>query len=123
MNELGRSEVAIGGVLGAMHHFPGVDIAAAPYLDIVVHGSVHTDLSFIEKLALGLERDDSPDAHAHVMVHFANRPHSLFETRDGVVWAHVLDCLVHLWSARLIHQVEDLIQHIAPGEKREPLTN
>lgn len=113
--KLQRSDVAVGGVLGAMHHYPALDITGAPHLDIVVHGSPSADLSFVAELDPGLVRDDTPTAYANVMVHFVNRPISLFETRDGVVWADVLECMVHLWDARLIHQVENLINHIAPG--------
>lgn len=119
--KLGRQDVAIGGVLGAKHHFPGLDITAAPHLDIVVHGTQHADLSFIEQLDPGLVLDDSIDAHGHVIVHFVNRPYSLFETKDGVVWADVLDCMVNLWDSHLVHQVEDLINHVAPGGLREPV--
>jgi hypothetical protein len=121
--KLGRQDVAIGGVLGAKHHLPGLDITAAPHLDVVVHGTQHTDLSFIEKLDPGLVRDDSMAAHGHVIVHFVNRPHSLFETEEGVVWADVLDCMVNLWDAHLVHQVEDLINQIAPGGLGEPIRN
>ena len=119
--KLRRSDVAVGGVLGAMHHYPALDITGAPHLDIVVHGSLSTDLSFVSELDPGLVRDDTPGAYAHVMVHFVNRPFSLFETRDGRVWADVLECLVHLWDAHLIHQVENLIRHIAPGGLSGPL--
>lgn len=119
--KLGRQDVAIGGVLGAKHHFPGLDITAAPHLDVVVHGTQHTDLSFVEQLDPGLVRDDSIDAHGHVIVHFVNRPHSLFEIKEGVVWADVLDCMVNLWDSHLVHQVENLINHIAPGGLREPI--
>ena len=112
--KLGRSDVAVGGVLGALHYYPALDITGTPHLDIVVHGSPSTDLSFVAQLDPGLERDDAPSAYANVVVHFVNRPFSLFETRDGVVWADVLECMVHLWDAHLIHQVENLIRHIAP---------
>lgn len=119
--KLGRSDVAIGGVLGALHYYPSLDITGTPRLDIVVHGSPSTDLSFVAQLDPGLERDDAPQAYANVMVHFVNRPFSLFETRDGVVWADVLECMVHLWNAHLMHQVENLIGHIAPGGLPAPL--
>jgi hypothetical protein len=36
-----------------------------------------------------------------------------------VVWADVLDCLVHLWKAGLIHQVEDLIVHLTRQAKQQ----
>jgi len=121
--KLGRQDLAIGGVLGAKHHYPGLDITAAPNLDVVVHGTPHTDLSFVEKLDPGLMRDDSIDSQAHVIVHFVNRPHNLFELKDGVVWADVLDCMVNLWDAHLVHQVENLIQHVAPGGLPKPKGN
>jgi len=121
MAKLQRSDVAVGGVLGAMHHYPELDITGAPHLDIVVHGSPSTDLSFVAELDPGLVRDDTPGAYAVVMVHFVNRPFSLFETRDGMVWADVLECMVHLWDAHLIYQVENLIRHIAPGGLGGPL--
>lgn len=119
--KLHRSDVAVGGVLGAMHHYPALDITGAPHLDIVLHGSPSADLTFVSELDPGLVRDETPGTYANVMVHFVNRPFSLFETRDGMVWADVLECLVHLWDAHLIHQVENLIRHIAPGGLSEPL--
>lgn len=119
--KLGRKDVAIGGVLGAKHHFPGLDITGAPQLDLVVHGTQHADLSFIEQLDPGLVRDDSQDQRGHVVVHFANRPNSLFKDEDGFVWADVLDCLVNLWASEQIHLVENLINHVAPGGLRGPI--
>lgn len=119
--KLGRSDVAVGGVLGAMHYYPALDITGTPHLDIVIHGSPSTDLCFVAQLDPGLERDDTPSAYAKVMVHFVNRPFSLFDARDGVVWADVLECMVHLWDAHLIHQVENLIRHLAPGGLPAPL--
>ena len=114
---LGRNDVAVGGVLGATHHYPAIDITGAPRLDILIHGTHHADLSFIEQLDPGLERNDSPEGNAHVVVHFTNRRESYFEVQNGEVWADVLDCLVHLWKAGLTHQVEDLITHLARQAK------
>jgi len=121
--KLGRQDVAIGGVLGAKHHFPGLDITAAPHLDLLMHGTQHADLSFVEQLDPGLVRDDSTQAHGHVIVNFVNRPHSLFVMQDGVMWADVLDCMVNLWDSHLLHQVENLINHVAPGGLRYQIGN
>jgi hypothetical protein len=115
---LGRNDVAVGGVLGATHHYPAIDITGAPRLDILIHGTHHADLSFIEQLDPGLERDDSPEGHALVVVHFTNRCESYFEVQNGLVWADALDCLVHLWKAGLTHQVEDLITHLTRQAKQ-----
>ena len=114
VRKLGRDDIAIGGVLGAMHYFPDLDMTAAPHLDLVVHGNMQTDLSFVEQLDPGLERDDTALGRSHVIVHYLNRPNALFETHEGVVWAGVLECLVHLWDSEFMHQVEQLINHIAP---------
>jgi hypothetical protein len=121
LSKLGRQDLAIGGVLGAKHHFPALDMTAAPHLDIVVHGNLHTDLSFVAQLDPALVRDDAAKGQAHVIVHFLNRPNSLFETKDGFVWADVLECLVNLWDAGFIHQVEHLINHVAPVGLRQPI--
>lgn len=111
---LARSDAAVGGLLGATHYFPSMDITGTPCLDILIHGTHHADLSFIKQLDAGLVRDDSPHAHAHahVVVHFTHRHESYFEVQKGFVWADVLDCLVHLCKAGLSHQVEDLIRHL-----------
>lgn len=121
LSKLGRQDLAIGGVLGAKHHFPALDMTAAPHLDIVVHGNLHTDLSFVAQLDPALVRDDAAKGQAHVNVHFLNRPNSLFEMKDGFVWADVLECLVNLWDAGFIHQVENLINHVAPVGLRQPI--
>lgn len=109
---LALRDVSIGGVLGAAHHVSTIDAANVPCLDLLVHGTIHTDLSFIERLDPGLVRDDSMQAVPHVRVHFTNRHKSHFETIDGVVWADVLDCLVHMWKAGMDKQVEGLISHL-----------
>jgi len=115
---LERKDVAIGGVLGALHHYPALDITGAPRLDIVVHGTPHADLSFIEQLDPGLVRDDAAQGHAQVVVHFANRRESHFDIQKGAVWADVLDCLVHLWKGGLTHQAQDLMAHLTQQANR-----
>ena len=114
VRKLGRDDIAIGGVLSAMHYFPDLDMTVAPHLDLVVHGNMQADLSFVEQLDPGLVRDDAAVETAHVIVHYLNRPNALFEIQNGVVWAGVLECLVHLWNSEFMHQVEQLINHIAP---------
>lgn len=112
--DLGRKDLAVGGVLAARHILPGLDIVSAPHLDILVHGDAHTDLSFIGELDPGLVRDDSAADRAHVVVHFINRPVSLFREEGSAVWGDILDCMANLWSAGMTHQVEDIIRRVAP---------
>lgn len=123
LSAMDLKDVAIGGVLGAMHHDPALDITGAPRLDLLIHGTPHADLSFIERLDPGLVRDEAASVQAHVVVHFTNRPESHFEVQEGRVWADGLDCLVQLWQAGLTHQVEDLISHLTRQAKQPRETN
>lgn len=106
---LQRDDLAIGGLMGAMHHFPSLDATAAPFLDILVHGTARSDLSFIEQIDPGLQRSRDPNEPAHVVVHFVDRPRSLFVREDGQNWGALADCIANMQRARLAHQVEDAI--------------
>jgi hypothetical protein len=70
----------------------------------------------MQKLDPGLERDDSAK-YPRVVVHFTNRRESYFETADGSVWSSDLDCLVHMWHAGLMHQVEDFVEFLGRRAK------
>lgn len=113
---LQRDDLAIGGLMGAMHHLPALDATAAPFLDILVHGTARSDLSFIEQIDPGLRRSRDPHEPAHVVVHFVDRPRSLFVREDGQNWGSLPDCIANMQRARLAHQVEDAIRRIE--EKR-----
>jgi len=115
MFDQGRKDVAVGGVLGARHILPGLDLVSAPHLDILVHGGPNTDLSFVQDLDPGLVRDDTQTSRSHVVVHYINRPVSLFRLEGPAVWGDLLDCMANLWAAGLTHQVEDIIKSVAPG--------
>ncbi len=113
ITKMGRSDVAIGGVLGAMKHYPELDITAAPHLDLVVHGSPNSDLSFIKELDPGLELADPREKFPLVIVHFVNQPANEFETsNNGKVYASLPQCLADMWGAGLTHQVEDVLENL-----------
>jgi hypothetical protein len=114
--KLGRDDLAIGGVMAGLHHYTGLDITGVPRLDILLHGTHHADLSFMQKLDPGLECDDSAK-YPRFVVHFTNRRESYFEAADGYVWACDLDCLVYMWHARLMHQVEDFVEFLGRRAK------
>lgn len=116
LSEMALKDVAIGGVLGAMHHSPALGITRVPQLDILIHGTQHADLSFIERLEPALVREDvAPGyglAQTQVVVHFTNRLESHFDVQNGYVWADGLDCLVQMWQAGLTQQVEGFISYL-----------
>ena len=108
--QLKREELAIGGVIGALHHLPALDATASPQLDILVHGTRRSDLSFVTEIDPGLELHDGRPDIAHVVVHFIDRPASLFERHVGQLWGSLPDCIANMQKAGLTHQVNDALR-------------
>lgn len=109
---LQRNDLAVGGLMGALHHLPALDATAAPQLDILVHGTPRSDLSFIEEIDPGLKMTKDQRETAHVVVHFIDRPVSMFDHQDGQNYGTIADCIANMYRARQMHQVEDAIQRI-----------
>jgi hypothetical protein len=103
LEKLNPQNVALGGVLGARHYYPDLDIVGTPLLDISVHcGEQHANLSFIEKLDPALKREGDPLKTANVVVHIVRDANPLFEPREGgLLWADPVECLLDLHEARL----------------------
>ena len=114
---LQRDDLAVGGLMGALHHLPALDATSSPQLDILVHGTRRADLSFITDIDTGLERYKGRTELAHVVVHFIDRPVSLFEHQDGQNWGALPDCIANLHKAGLTHQVNDALQLIKQGQR------
>ncbi|OGB33742.1 MAG: hypothetical protein A3F78_03780 [Burkholderiales bacterium RIFCSPLOWO2_12_FULL_61_40] len=108
--QLQRDDLAVGGLMAALHHLPALDATSSPQLDILVHGTRRADLSFIAEMDPGLERYEGRADLAHVVVHFIDRPASLFVHQDRQNWGSLPDCIANLQKAGLIHQVNDALQ-------------
>jgi hypothetical protein len=113
--KLQRDDLAIGGLMGAIHHLPALDATIPPQLDILVHGTRRADLGFIKEIDPGLEPFTGREETANVVVHFIDRPQSLFERRDGQQWGSLPDCIANMQKARLTPQVNDALQLIRGG--------
>src|SRR3569833_919453 len=112
--------IAIGGVFGAKHYCPALDIVSAPRLDISVHSpKSRLELDFIEALDPALKRVDDPLIPAHVAVHATQHADSLFRDRSvGLHWADPVDCFFDLREARLDAQANQLFRVL---QNRRPL--
>lgn len=119
---LQRDDLAIGGLMGALHHLPALDATSSPQLDILVHGTRRANLSFITEMDPGLERFEGRTEMAHVVVHFIDRPAPLFEYRDGRNWGSLPDCIANMQKAGLTHQVNDALQLIQVASARTGMT-
>jgi len=111
LERLNLPGLGIGGVLGARHYYPDLDLVGAPRLDLSLHcDRGRVDLGFIEKLDPALKQQDDPLKPANVVVHVVRHKDSLFTPRQGVLcWADPIECLLDLHEARLESQASQFL--------------
>jgi hypothetical protein len=114
LGKLDLPKVALGGVVGAQHYLPRLDIINTPRLDLSLHCPGKTvSLAFVKRLDPALELIESPDAPADVIVHLVRHPSSLFTPRaEGLSWADPLECLLDLYEARLGAQASQFFAYL-----------
>lgn len=122
LEKLNPPGLAIGGVLGAKHYYPDLDLVGTPRLDLSLHcPGKRLNLEFIERLDPALKRVDDPLAPASVVVHAVRHADPQFTPRDGgLAWADSLECLFDLHEARLdlqAGQFLDALQRQRPTSK------
>lgn len=97
--------VALSGVLGAMHHFPNLDITAAPRLDLSVYGG---DLRFVAKLDAGLVPAQDNKRKPSVVLHLQRDCRPVEDVKRAPQWAARLDCLADLEQMGLQAEAHEL---------------
>jgi hypothetical protein len=122
LRQLQRQDIAVGGVLGAKHYQPSLDLVGNPRLDISIHSGRKTaDLSFVERLDPGLEKTVRRDESPTLMIHTIRRAESLFQPgEDGLPWADPVECLLDLHEMRLESQALEFLNSF-PATKGRPL--
>jgi hypothetical protein len=107
--KLEQSDIAVGGVFGAKHYYPSLDLTRSPRLDLTIHGN-RVDWGFVERLDPALKRAQDPSEPANLAVHFVRRHDSLFDKGDdGVNWADPVECLLDLHEMRLESQAREFL--------------
>ena len=114
LEKLAPPGLAIGGVLGALHDFPALDIVGAPRLDLSVHcPGKHLNLDFIKALDPALKPVTDPLQPATLVVHAVRHADPLFVPRQGgLAWADPVECLLDLHEARLEMQASQFLDHL-----------
>jgi hypothetical protein len=122
LRKLQRGDVAVGGVRGAKHYQPSLDLIGETRLDLSVHAVEKAgDLSFVERLDPALERVTRRDQTPVLVVHQIRRAESLFQAgEDGLPWADPVECLLDLQEARLEPQAREFLQSF-PTTTGKPL--
>lgn len=111
LRQLKRQDIAVGGVLGAKHYQPSLDLVGNPRLDLSIHAGRKTaDLSFVERLDPGLAKTVRRDEPPTLVIHTIRRAESLFQPgEDGLPWADPVECLLDLHEARLESQALEFL--------------
>ena len=119
---LGRNDLAIGGIEGARHYKPDIDLIGLPRLDISLHcPKERIDWSFIERIDPALEETKDREARPSLVVHVLRRKESFFVPSDGananglqtgLKWADPVECLLDLHEAHLEPQAKELLDHM-----------
>lgn len=118
LKKLGRDDIAVGGVIGARHYQPSLDLVGTPRLDLSVHSKAkNVDLSFVRELDPALKKSEGREEAARVVIHIVRREDPLFEqTEDGAFRADPVECLLDLQESRLEEQAQEFIASF-PGSK------
>lgn len=110
--------IGVGGILGARHWYPALDISGTPRLDFSIHCPTDTcDLDFVEQLDPALMETERDDPRAVLAVHFVRSAVSPFV--DGPSWSYAdpVECLLDLHELRLSQQAEDFVGHFSASRE------
>lgn len=126
LGELGCDEIAVGGVLGARHYLPGLNLTGSPRLDLVMDkaksfsgrsGKSVELVAILRKLDPALKPAKRGEP-VQVVVHSLFRPESFFSPpQDGIRWADEVECLLDLHDARLESQALEFLDRLTPRLK------
>ena len=128
--QLGTTDIAIGGVPAALHHYPKLDIVGSPRLDLIIHlpptrGNNHRLPHNTEQLVYqidpGLEETLDPTAPTRLAIHYLRRMHNNFSIDASEhLLADPVECLYDLHDARLAPQAEQLLNHLKRLNSTKP---
>lgn len=118
LKNLGRNDIAVGGVVGARHYQPDLDLVGTPRLDLSLHSTAkNVDLSFVRELDPALKKSEGREEAARVVIHIVRRADALFEqSDDGSLWADPVQCLLDLQESRMEEQAQEFVASF-PGSK------
>lgn len=117
--EMNRQDVAVGGVAGARHYMPGLDMAGLPRLDLVEMAGADEDTdALVRRLDPALQPAEPGDI-PQVVVHRLYRPASHFGKRMGEPerWADEVECLLDLHEMALEPQAEEFLNYLKKRPK------
>jgi len=100
--KLSSNQYAIGGIIGARHHLPGIDLVGEPRLDLIAFQQSDREIDkSIAKIDPSLQLAETGQA-AQVAVHRLYREESYFDRdKENRTVADEVECLLDLHDAQL----------------------
>lgn len=116
LTQTAPASVAVGGVAGARHYHPRLDLVGLPRVDLSVHAPGRlADIAFIHRLDPALTKVTDPAAPAVVVLHFVRHQEALFApSPSGLPLADPLECFFDLHEAGLQAQASELLEALTP---------
>ncbi|MFP4492699.1 MAG: hypothetical protein ACLFRP_02265 [Puniceicoccaceae bacterium] len=113
VSKLPSGHYAIGGIIGARHHFPGIDLIGEPRLDLIAFQQSDREIeNSVTKIDPSLRPAVTGQA-AQVVVHRLYREESYFEKdKKNRTVADEVECLLDLYGARLDLQAQELLEYL-----------
>ncbi|MBE0646911.1 MAG: hypothetical protein IH596_03915 [Bacteroidales bacterium] len=107
-----HGDIAFGGIIGARHYLPGIDLVGIHRLDISVHNWNTREIDMLrKKLDPGLKKIE-PGKMPQVVIHNLHRPDTLYLKGEEVNIADEVECLLNLHEARLDRQYNEFLEHL-----------
>ena len=108
-----KLRIAVSGVVGALQHFPDLDITSPPRLDLCIATEPgREDLAFVHKLDAGLVRDDDAPYPVLAVHQLPLRSDKQFTEVDGRLCADPLECLVAMYDMKLYEPAADMLEEL-----------
>lgn len=108
--------IAIGGVIGARHYFPAIDLVGTPRLDLSIHHAAHIDPhALAAQIDPALVAQPDPDHPADLVIHTIRHADPLFTINPGgpLPFADRVECLLDLYEARLEAQAAQFLAELS----------
>jgi len=120
LKRLQRSDIAVGGVLGARHYQPNLDLVGTPRLDLSLHCRGRSvDWDFVKQLDPVLQETKQRDEPAPLVIHLVRRASSLFQPgEDRLPWADPVECLLDLHEGRLESQALEFVESFSAAKRQ-----
>lgn len=121
LNEKPDNKIAFGGIIGARHYLPGIDLIGIPRLDLSVQNMNASEIHrLVQRIDPGLKKEERGTI-PQLVIHVLTRPDPLFLKNKEQYISDETECLLDLHDAMLDGPYLELLEHlkINPNEGSE----